>query len=75
MVNRTAAGYAAYRLDLILSRQAGIDFLKRALVIADYYRWLVDVKQHIFVAGIQIAIAMLFQRQIDGRVGISLIVD
>ena len=75
MVNRTAARYAPYRGDSFLSRQSGINFLKRALMIADYDRRPVDVKQHVFMTGIQIAVAVLLQGQIDCRVGIVVVVD
>ena len=75
MVYRTAARYAANGGDLFLSCQPGIDFLKRVLMIADYYRRSVDVKQHIFMAEIQIAVAVLLQGQIDCRIGYVAVVD
>jgi hypothetical protein len=75
MVDRTAAGYAAYRSDLLSGCQGRINFLKRALVMADNDRRLVDVKQHVFAADIQIAVAILFQGQIDGGVGYVVVVD
>ena len=75
MVNRTAAGYAAQWPDLLSCRQSRIDFLKGVLVIADNYRRLVDVKEHILMAGIQVALAVLFQGQINCGIGNVMVVD
>jgi hypothetical protein len=36
---------------------------------------LVDVKQHIFMVGIQIAVAVLLQGQVNCRIGNVVVVD
>ena len=43
-------------------------------MIADDYRRLVDIKQHIIIAGIQVAVTVFLKRQINGGIGSAMVV-